>query len=207
MQQNDVHPPLLGDRQGRYRVQVVGNSGSGKSTTGLALAKLLGVPCISLDRLFWKPNWEQSTREEFQAKIRAALDEAEGGWVVDGLYTKKGGLIVAEQATDIIWLDPPLLLYLPRIIVRTFLRLFRREPPCSPGCEESVKEIFFSKESIIWWCLSQHWVVRRRSWARMQEIGLGIGSDVERRKMRRIGGWGSQLKQWFSQVAALVEQR
>ena len=48
-------------------------------------------------------------------------------------------------------LDPPLVLYFPRLVLRTFLRLFRLAPPCSSGCEERASEVFFSRASIIWW--------------------------------------------------------
>lgn len=104
-------------------------------------------------------------------------------------------------------LEPPLLLYFPRLVIRTFLRLFRRRPPCAPGCEEDVGGVFFSKESIIWWCISNHWVNRARNKKRMQEIGLGIGNNVERRRMRKIGGWGSELKRWLSDVQKMVDLR
>ena len=103
-------------------------------------------------------------------------------------------------------LDPPLLFYLPRLVIRTFLRLFRLRPPCAPGCEERVGEVFF-KNSIIWWCISNHWVNRKRNQDRMQHIGLGIGKELERQRMRRIGGWGSELKQWLSDVQRMVDSR
>ena len=93
-------------------------------------------------------------------------------------------------------------------MIRTFLRLFRLRPPCAPGCEERIGEVFFSKEkSIIWWCISYHWGNRERNKNRMQQIGLGIGSDVERRRMRRMGGWGSELKRWLSDVQKMVNLR
>ena len=41
----------------------------------------------------------------------------------------------------------------------------------------------------------------------MQQIGLGTGRDVERRRMRRIGGWGSELKRWLSDVQKMVDLR
>jgi len=103
-------------------------------------------------------------------------------------------------------LDPPLLLYLPRLVIRTFLRLFRLRPPCAPGCEERIGEVF-SKKSIICWCISNHWNNREQNKKRMQQIGLGIGSDVERRRMRRMGGWGSELKRWLGDVQKMVESR
>ncbi|KAF9476790.1 hypothetical protein BDN70DRAFT_881982 [Pholiota conissans] len=200
-------PPLLGDGHGRYRVQILGNSGSGKSTTGRALAELLGLPYISMDRLYWNPGWAQSSREEFEAKLRHALAQDPRGWVVDGNYASSGGIFVGEATTDIIWLDPPLYVYFPRIAWRTLLRLLRLGPSCSPGCDERFTEVFFSKDSILWWCLSQHWIVRRRNEERMKLIGLNSGSDVSNRRMRRFGGWGSDVKAWLNDVAAMVSAK
>ena len=48
-------------------------------------------------------------------------------------------------------LDPPLILYFPRLFYRTIMRLLRLAPPCSPGCEEMAAEAFFSRNSILWW--------------------------------------------------------
>jgi len=204
MSKTATYPALLGDEQGRYRVHIVGNSGSGKTTTGIELAKILGVPYISLDRLFWQPGWKETPRDEFEEGIRAVLGQCERGWVVDGEYTRRGGLVAQELATDVIWLDPPLLLYFPRIFIRTVLRLFNIDGPCSPGCDETIQTVFFEKGSILWWCLSHHWANRRKNIARMAEIGLVEGTDVERRRMRRIGGWGSELREWISEVERLV---
>ncbi|KAJ7696200.1 hypothetical protein B0H17DRAFT_1053914 [Mycena rosella] len=192
-----VPPPLFGDAQGNYRVSIVGNSGKssyhrqkreanwlrpgvGKSTLGKQLAEILGVPFVVLDTLFWKPGWQQSTNEEMREKVLEALANAPNGWVVDGSYSGKIGSLVQDISTDVIWLDPPLALYLPRLIFRTFLRLFRLSPPCSPGCPERVSEVFLSKESIVWWCITQHRPVREREGARMAQIGMGVGANARR---------------------------
>ncbi|KAJ7599068.1 AAA domain-containing protein [Mycena floridula] len=202
-----MSPPLLGDGQGRYRIHITGNSGSGKTTLGRTLADLLNVPHISLDSLYWKPGWQTSSTDEFREKVQKAMTESDRGWVIDGDYQRKlGGPIVTEGATDIVWLDPPLILYFPRILIRTFRRLFGIEETCSPECPETVREVFFSKESILWWCLSQHWVNRRRGWAAMQIYGLGSGSEVSQRKMRRFGGWGGSLNIWLNQVQEMVRR-
>ncbi|PPQ92755.1 hypothetical protein CVT25_003864 [Psilocybe cyanescens] len=205
---NRPSSPLIGDGHGRYRVHIVGNSGSGKSTAGQALARMLGVPYISLDKIMWQPGWIETPAEEFKARLRAELDQApDKGWVVDGNYERRGGSMALEESTDIIWLDPPLLLYFPRIIWRTFLRLFRLREPCSPGCNERPTEVFFSKESIIWWCLSQHWIVRHRNEERMRELGLHDGTTTSRRRMRRLGGWGAGLKKWLQEVEEMVRSK
>ncbi|KAJ7479523.1 hypothetical protein FB451DRAFT_1556458 [Mycena latifolia] len=207
-------PPLIGDAHGNYRVHLVGNSGVGKgsrhdfkSTVGKQLAELLGVPFISLDTLFWKPDWQESTNEELREKVAAALANAPNGWVVDGNYSSKIGSIVVGTSTDTIWLDPPLLLYLPRIIIRTILRLLRLRAPCSPGCPEILSEVLFSKESIVWWCITNHRTVRKREGARMTEIGIGVGSNVEGQKMRRLGGWGGELRAWLVDVKRMLQRQ
>jgi len=180
----------------------------------------------------WQPSWRPTEVEEFRAKLRSAMAQegaGERGWVVEGDYMMRGGDIAHEASTDVICeclvsyakpccyplvlttnhpgLDPPLLLYFPRLILRTFRRLFGWEAPCAVGCSESVKEAFFSKDSIIWWCLSQHWINRRRNQARMEEIGLGIGRNIARQRMRRFGGWGKDLGLWLIDVRAVVQKK
>jgi len=133
--------------------------------------------------------------DEFREKVLQALNANERGWVVDGNYTARVGLMVDEIATDIIWLDPPLVLYFPRLCVRTFLRIMTIGPPCSPGCNETIQSIFFSKDSILLWCLTHHSVVRKRGESMMREC---------QGKIKRLGGWGSELALWWSRVEAMA---
>jgi len=194
-------PPLLGDGQGRYRVHVVGNSGAGKSTLGKELAAILGLPYIGLDTYHFSPGWIETPAEQFREKVRIALNQDERGWVVDGNYTRLLGPIVQGEATDIIWLDPPFLLYFPRLCLRTVLRLLRLAAPCSPGCNERFSEVFFSSNSIVWWCITRHRVVQKKEAANLQMEGIHIGG-----KMRRIGGWavGAELEEWKSNIRGMV---
>ena len=176
-----------------------------------------------MDQLIWQPGWVEAPREVFRERLRAALDQDERGWVADGNYDSRGGLLAFEESTDVICqsmrfildllttlsvtgLDPPLILYFPRIFLRTMLRLLRLTPPCSPGCDERFVEVFFQKESILWWCLSNHWANRARNSARFEQIGLGVGTDTMHHKMRRFGGWGSALKRWLHDVEIMVRE-
>ncbi|KAJ7479522.1 hypothetical protein FB451DRAFT_1556457 [Mycena latifolia] len=132
---------------------IVGNSGVGKecrSTVRKQLTEILGVSFISLDALCWKAGWIKSSEEEMRDKVGIALANIPNGWVVDGNYVRRIGPLVQDRWTDMIWLDPPLIVSLFRIIVRTVLRIFGLSAPSSPGCPESIRKEFFSKESIIW---------------------------------------------------------
>ena len=68
------------------RFNVVGCSGSGKSTFARKLAKQLGCPCVELDALFWGPNWTESTDNALFQKLDTQLTG--DSWVVDGNYTR-----------------------------------------------------------------------------------------------------------------------
>lgn len=83
-------------------------------------------------------------------------------------------------------------------------RLFRLRPPCSPGCSEMFREVFFSRDSILWWCLTHHWSSRRRGQERLLEFGIKNGTNEQRRMMRRLGGWGGELKRWLKEVEEMV---
>lgn len=67
------------------RVAVVGSGGAGKTTFALELARRTGLPVVHLDRLYWKPGWVVTEREEW----RVVQDERLGGdeWIVDGNYS------------------------------------------------------------------------------------------------------------------------
>ncbi|RDX55237.1 hypothetical protein OH76DRAFT_1452908 [Lentinus brumalis] len=195
-----LDPPLRGDGKGTYRVHIVGNSGSGKSTLARELSAILNVRYISLDTMFWRPGWKQSPADEFRTSVRAALDQDPRGWAVDGMFFGFLGNMVPDKATDVIWLDPPLLLYFPRLCWRTFLRLLGFVPPCTTGCEESLWDVFFSRESIIWWTLGAHGRVRKREAERYRVDGVHVGG-----KCRRLGGWGGELEAWKQAVRGMAQ--
>ncbi|KIJ61616.1 hypothetical protein HYDPIDRAFT_96270 [Hydnomerulius pinastri MD-312] len=196
-------PPLLGDGKGSYRVHVLGNAGG--SPIGRKVANILHVPFISLDDLYWLPGWVEKDHAEFRKDVAAALDDAEkngGGWVVDGNYGRHLRGLLEQRRTDTIWLDPPLLLYFPRIVWRSLLRMVWLAPDCSPGCHEGFVHTFFTRESMIYWCLKKHGVVRKREQQALLTNGVEVGGN-----MRRIGGWGSELAQWYKAVEDLVRAK
>ena len=100
------------------RVNVVGTSGSGKSTFSKTLADKLNVPYIELDALNWKPNWTNSSDEELFTKLDDALSV--DGWVLDGNYERTQA-IKWKSVQMVIHLDLPLHVVLYRIIIRSLI--------------------------------------------------------------------------------------
>ena len=107
------------------RIQVMGSSGSGKSTVGLRLAAGLGVPHVELDALFWLPDWVERDAEDFRARVRAAT--AGDRWVVSGNQTTRTRDVIWPRADTIVWLDLPLHVTIPRQLIRSWRRSRTRE--------------------------------------------------------------------------------
>jgi adenylate kinase family enzyme len=146
------------------RVNVKGTSGSGKTTFGAALARRLGVPFVELDALHHGPNWAEPTNEEFRARVRAAIDAAPDGWVIDGNYESKLGDTVIGPADTIVWLDPPLRVKLRRLWRRTTDRI-RNDVELWNGNKEAWRTAVWGRDSLFGWMLRTH-VRQRREWPR-----------------------------------------
>ena len=84
------------------KVNVIGTSGSGKSTFSKALACALNIPYVEMDRLHWEPNWTASSDDEFFSTLEQAL--CGGSWVLDGNYTRTTH-IKWRRVDRVIWLD------------------------------------------------------------------------------------------------------
>jgi adenylate kinase family enzyme len=143
------------------RVIVIGNTGSGKSTFGTALAAKLGVPYTDSDDLFWLPGWQEVPNEDF----RASLEDATSGeeWVLVGNYLSRATDITWPRADTIVWLDLPLVLVLSRSVRRTATRAVTREVVCN-GNVEKLRFLLperFSGETPLWQYALRHHKVHR----------------------------------------------
>ncbi len=68
------------------RILIIGNAGAGKSTFAKALAQKLGLPLVHLDQLYWTGNWENISREEFDALLQKELENPR--WIIDGNFNR-----------------------------------------------------------------------------------------------------------------------
>src|SRR5262245_10501257 len=136
------------------RINVIGTSGSGKSTFARRISELLEAPYCEMDQLFWKPYWTESSDDELLAKIRDAT--AGEKWVLDGNYTR---------TTPEKWKRVQLVIWLDLSFVRTIFRVTKRAIHQAITREElwtetenrgSLAKAFLSKESIIWFAIRTH---------------------------------------------------
>ena len=147
------------------RINIVGSSGSGKSTAGKLIARKLGYPYVELDEIQWKPDWTESTEEELFTNLERSL--AGESWVLDGNYSKTVP-IKWKRVQLVLWLDLPYWLILYQVISRTIRRSLTREELWA-GNRETLRKAFFDRDSIIWWSLTHLGKNRRQYLAAMSD--------------------------------------
>ena len=144
------------------KVVLKGTSGAGKTTLGNELARRLGVPFIELDAIHHGPNWSTDPVEVFRAKVRAVMDAAPDGWVIDGNYDTKLGDTVTAEADTIVWLDLPLPHKYVRVMRRTISRI-RNDVELWNGNKETWRNTFTARDSLLWYLVGAH-RQHRRAW-------------------------------------------
>jgi adenylate kinase family enzyme len=116
------------------KILIIGSSGAGKSTFARRLHRAIGLPLIHLDRLYWKPNWVETTDK---SKWKRTIENALRGdaWILDGNYS--GTLEMRLEKCDaVIFLDLPRLLCIYRILKRVALYKKGSRPDMADGCDE-----------------------------------------------------------------------
>ncbi|MBO6262461.1 MAG: adenylate kinase [Bacilli bacterium] len=86
------------------RILVIGCPGAGKTYFAKALSKIIGIPVIHMDNLYWNKDKTSISEEELENKLLPYLKEDK--WIIDGNYhdTLKQRL---EYATDVFFLNMP----------------------------------------------------------------------------------------------------
>jgi len=137
------------------RVNVVGLSGSGKSTFARNLAAALQTECVEMDRLFHGSNWTEPDVETFRERVATAI--AGDQWVLDGNYHSKTHDLKWQRATAIVWMNTPFLRNMYQSTSRAIQRAWTQEELWpGTGNRESFRRSFFSRKSIILWAMSNY---------------------------------------------------
>ena len=105
------------------RVVVIGSSGAGKSTFAQWWASAADVPHIELDLLAFAAR----TAVAFEA-LNAELAEltARRRWIVEGMHRLELQRHALPRADAVVWVDPPLLIVVLRLVRRLLSHLLRR---------------------------------------------------------------------------------
>jgi hypothetical protein len=145
------------------RIAVIASaSGNGKTTLAREIARRLGTSAIELDALVHGPNWQETPDDELRETLTPMLRRE--SWVCDGTYRHKIGDLVLDRADLIVWLDLPVVVWLPRLLRRTLRRVRGREPLWNDNTE-SLASALGGKDALIPFALRSHFK-RRREWPR-----------------------------------------
>ncbi len=113
------------------RIMVVGNNGSGKSFLSKELAAVTGLPCIHLDKIYWKPHWQQPSKKEW-ISIQEKLMKAPQ-WIMDGNH---------HHTMEIRFKEAELIIFLNINIFLCLTSVFRRKGKKRDDMPEYLKEKF-----------------------------------------------------------------
>lgn len=137
------------------RVRVVGNSGSGKTTTAAVIAHRLGIPHLELDAVHWMPGWEERDPDDFRGRVLEFSTNPR--WVIDGNYRGRLGDRLDHLVDTYIWLDLPRWRVVTAVLGRTIRRAVKREQLWD-GNYERLSSLVRTKplDNIVLWSFTQH---------------------------------------------------
>lgn len=127
------------------KIIIYGNPGSGKSTLALRLHKLLTIPLYHLDQYFWKPNWQEPDRSEYEKIHNQLCDLPE--WIIEGVSTSTLEYRI-QKADIVLFLDVSRYVCLYRVLKRAMCNYGKVYFSSAPGCPERGPDMKFLK--FIW---------------------------------------------------------
>ncbi len=132
------------------KINIIGTSGSGKSTFGRKLAESLSLPFLEMDAIFWGPDWTFPEDKELFSKLASALEVE--NWVLDGNYTRTIP-IKWDNIDIVIWLDFSFLRTLSQAVTRAITRLLTQEEIWPGTGNRETPGKLLSRDSIVLWTL------------------------------------------------------
>ncbi|MEB6667729.1 adenylate kinase [Acinetobacter vivianii] len=136
-------------------INIIGTTGSGKSTFARKLADQRKLQNIELDNLLWLDDWQESSNDALFLKLKIAMENAATGWTIDGLYTRTIPMIM-EKVDTVIWLDYPFHINLYRLTKRTLGRVISRKKLWENSNNRESLKLMLSKESIFIWLIKSY---------------------------------------------------
>jgi len=136
------------------RINVIGTSGSGKSTVARALASVLDYPHVEMDIFHWKPNWKNASDKEF---LSAIVENTSGSnWILDGNYSHTQSVKWANVDT-VVWIDYSWIRTFYQASKRAVIRaVMKKENWPGTGNVESFRKTFLSRDSVLLWTMKSY---------------------------------------------------
>jgi adenylate kinase family enzyme len=166
------------------RILIIGCGGSGKSTLARQLGEFLSLPVVHLDKLFWHPGWVESTQEEMDEKIHAALQKPK--WIMDGNFNRTLPKRL-EYCDAVIYLDFSRVACLLGVVRRILTTYGKVRPDMGEGCPER-----FDLDFLKWvWNFNKN---KREQYYRMLNETDGIEKIVlkNRRAVKKFLKWAGE---------------
>jgi adenylate kinase family enzyme len=117
------------------KILILGSGGAGKSTFARCLGEVLNIDVIHLDRLYWRPNWEKTPKDEWAEAVRKAISG--DSWIIDGNFGGTRRMRI-EACDTVIILDLPRLKCLYRVVKRAVRYRGKSRPDMAEGCNEKI---------------------------------------------------------------------
>ncbi|WP_462259499.1 DNA topology modulation protein [Vagococcus teuberi] len=117
------------------KIMIIGSPGTGKSTLGRQLEDKLSIKLYHLDKLFWKPHWEMSTKHEQQTILSDIVEK--DSWIIDGNYSSTLDIRM-KQADTIIYLKKVRLVCLYQVLKRVIKYRGTTRPDMQEDCPEKI---------------------------------------------------------------------
>ena len=115
------------------KVLVIGSSGAGKSTFARRLGKITGIEIVHLDKLHWKPNWTEPSKEEWRIVVENLVKR--DSWILDGNFSSTMKIRVAACDT-VVFLEMPRVVCIWRVLKRIVVYRRGERPDMAEGCGE-----------------------------------------------------------------------
>lgn len=138
------------------KINIVGISGSGKSTFAKKIADKLHHPYIELDSIYWRSDWKHNPN--FLTDLNSSLS-ANSSYVLDGNYASSDHL-KWKDIDLVIWLDYSFHLSFYRCLTRTIKRLITKE--CLWGSNKETIYNILGKNSILYFMVTHYYKNKKK---------------------------------------------
>ncbi len=124
------------------KILVLGGSGTGKTTVCRELGDKLNITTLHLDSVYWKKNWANISKVEFNQYMKKFLTKHKS-WVIDGNYSNNLHFKYRLDSADIIiFLDFGTQLSLQGIHKRAHDFKHQTRTDMAEGCIEGIDQVF-----------------------------------------------------------------